>query len=43
MDIFDERIFEQEKERLLTTYNCKTLTEVIEKLKKIIEEQQNQN
>ncbi|MDD3175652.1 MAG: hypothetical protein PHU51_04195 [Candidatus Nanoarchaeia archaeon] len=41
MDYFNELMFEKEKERLLKTYNCKTLDEVIEFLKKRIKEQNN--
>ncbi|MGE0792681.1 MAG: hypothetical protein AB7V77_00710 [Candidatus Woesearchaeota archaeon] len=29
MDLFDDIEFEREKQRLLKTYNCKTLKEVI--------------
>ena len=36
MDLFDELEFEKEKQRLLTTYNCKTLKEVIAFLEKQI-------
>ena len=36
MNPITEIEFEMEKERLLTTYNCKTLDEVIEYLKKQI-------
>ena len=36
MDYLNELEFEREKERLLTTYNCKTLEEVVEFLKKQI-------
>jgi len=38
MDFLDELNIEKEKQRLLSTYNCKNLDEVIQVLKNIIKE-----